>query len=474
VAEGTMNLPVEQKSIGQAVGFGNKGLQPVDLAGAWKCAELVAKSGLAPKGIQTPEAILVAAAMGAELGLSFLTSIQNVAVINGRPSVWGDAVLGLVRATGELREFSETTEGTFPNDDFAAVCRATRDNGVFKQTTEERFSIADAKKARLWGKQGPWTEYPRRMLRMRARGFVLRDLFADVLRGLRTTEEAMDIPADQVGPGKPFEVEEVREAQPEPSAPIAPAKPAQEPAQEQEEAKEPAPELPRRSRRNDVVLPGTGETVKTAGVTGETLDALEELTEKNPEAKETAEAFLKARVGYDELTYLREDEGQQLLKTLRVAFTDEAPAAPEQTEAPAEQTSGKIPISDEIPGTSLRIGDEIRTKLGRGRIEGYAGEDDTDRGPLASVSMLDGDRRGEVITFYVREMQKLEPKPAQEAQGGNGDGNGDRLYVACKGPYMNQRRPAEVCEARCPEAGNCPELAEAKAAARKKAAEALI
>ena len=34
------------------------------------------------------------------------------------------------------------------------------------------------------------------MLRFRARGYVLRDLFGDVLKGLRTVEEARDIPAE--------------------------------------------------------------------------------------------------------------------------------------------------------------------------------------------------------------------------------------------------------------------------------------
>jgi hypothetical protein len=52
--------------------------------------------------------------------------------------------------------------------------------------------VADAKAAGLWAKGGPWTQYPKRMLAMRARGFALRNAFADVLRGLVTAEEAGD------------------------------------------------------------------------------------------------------------------------------------------------------------------------------------------------------------------------------------------------------------------------------------------
>jgi hypothetical protein len=77
----------------------------------------------------------------------------------------------------------------------AAVCQAKR-RGYSKPTTVT-FTVADAKKAGLWGKQGPWQQYPRRMLQLRARGFALRDAFPDVLRGLVTAEEAQDYTAGE-------------------------------------------------------------------------------------------------------------------------------------------------------------------------------------------------------------------------------------------------------------------------------------
>jgi hypothetical protein len=58
-----------------------------------------------------------------------------------------------------------------------------------------KFSVEDAKRAGLWGKQGPWSAYPKRMMQMRARGFALRDAFPDVLKGLITAEEAEDYPS---------------------------------------------------------------------------------------------------------------------------------------------------------------------------------------------------------------------------------------------------------------------------------------
>jgi hypothetical protein len=166
----------------------------------YRFATAVAKSGLAPKGIETPEAIFVALEMGLEVGLPMMAALQNIAVINGRPAIWGDAQLAVVRSTGELALFEEWYEEAgkrLPRnpaaftDATAAVCRVQRSG---YEPAETAFSVADAKRANLWGKAGPWTQYPARMLKHRARSFALRDQFGDALRGLRTVEEVQDDP----------------------------------------------------------------------------------------------------------------------------------------------------------------------------------------------------------------------------------------------------------------------------------------
>jgi hypothetical protein len=60
--------------------------------------------------------------------------------------------------------------------------------------------MEDAEKAGLKGKQGPWTNYPKRMLQMRARSWCLRDVYPDVLRGVHVAEEAQDLPEKDVTP----------------------------------------------------------------------------------------------------------------------------------------------------------------------------------------------------------------------------------------------------------------------------------
>ena len=151
-------------------------------------ANLILSSGIAPKYMRTPEAITTAIFHGLEIGMKPMQAVQSIAVVNGRPTVWGDAAVGLVQASGLLEKFEEIIEGEGENA--VAICRAQRAGNPCP--IERRFTVADAKTAGLWGKQGPWKQYPKRMLQMRARSWALRDGFADVLKGMQVAEEVHD------------------------------------------------------------------------------------------------------------------------------------------------------------------------------------------------------------------------------------------------------------------------------------------
>jgi len=189
-------------------------LLPSTYGEAMEMARMIANSEFAPKDYKgKPESVLIAIQMGADVGLRPMQALQNIAVINGRPSIWGDGALALTM--GLFEKFEETTKGTFPNDDFTAICTLRR-RGWPSDTVRE-FSIGDAKKASLWGKQGPWSSYPKRMLQMRVRSWALRDAAADRLMGLILAEEAMDIPEEpvHVGSGSTVAIEDVFERIPE-------------------------------------------------------------------------------------------------------------------------------------------------------------------------------------------------------------------------------------------------------------------
>jgi hypothetical protein len=173
--------------------LGSQGVQLASIDEAFRFARAVVASGFAPKGMEKPESVMIAIQLGMELGLTPMAALQNTAVINGRPAIYGDAALALVRASGLLDSYVEEEIGEAGKDTHGYKVTVARKGSA---ASSETFTVADAKQAKLWGKSGPWSDYPRRMLKFRARGFILRDQFGDVLKGLRTVEEARDIASE--------------------------------------------------------------------------------------------------------------------------------------------------------------------------------------------------------------------------------------------------------------------------------------
>lgn len=173
-------------------------LAPQNIDEALRFADYLAKSTIVPKDFSNnPGNILVAIQWGMELGLQPMQAMQNIAVINGRPALWGDAVIALVRSSPLCEYVYESMDGD------TATCRVKR-RGEEEQF--RTFSMADAKAAGLTGKAGPWTQYPKRMLQLRARAFALRDVFPDVLRGMPVAEEVQDMQAErEVNPNRQAE-----------------------------------------------------------------------------------------------------------------------------------------------------------------------------------------------------------------------------------------------------------------------------
>ncbi len=168
-----------------------RGLALQTISEAMTFGKMLAGSSFVPKDFRgKPEDCVLAVQHGAELGLGPMQSVQSIAVINGRPSIWGDAAIALAKGSAVCEYISERIEGD--GDSMTAICEAKRRTDP--TATVSTFSVADAKKAGLWGKAGPWQQYPKRMLQLRARGFALRDAFPDILRGLVTAEEAQDYP----------------------------------------------------------------------------------------------------------------------------------------------------------------------------------------------------------------------------------------------------------------------------------------
>ncbi len=199
-----------------------QGFAPATMGEAMEFSKMLAESSMVPRAYQgKPQDIMVCVQWGYELGLAPMQALQNIAVINGKPSVYGDAMMALVQASAVCDGVDESFEGTDGTGDFAAVCVARRKG---RNPVIVRFSVNDAKRAGLWGKQGPWQAYPKRMLQMRARGFALRDAFPDVLKGLIPAEEAADFPDE----AKPRPIKDVTPLPANPLDMIPPPAPVEE------------------------------------------------------------------------------------------------------------------------------------------------------------------------------------------------------------------------------------------------------
>lgn len=192
-------------------------IQPQDFQGAWAIAEKLCLSEIIPKNFKPKVyknasaeeralAIQVAASnivlaweMGAEVGLSPMAALQSIAVINGKPTLYGEAPLAVVWASGKL----ESIEESLDEEKKIQTCTVKR-VGVDKPVTRT-FSMAEADAAEMWetdsngngawkklSARAAWRSWWRDMLMYRARGRVLKALFPDVLKGVDIQEASLD------------------------------------------------------------------------------------------------------------------------------------------------------------------------------------------------------------------------------------------------------------------------------------------
>lgn len=190
MSENNSSLPAIRENLSAIPLAPGKAVALQNIGNAFALAELVVKAGFAPKG-SSVESCVVAMIEGATIGLNPLQAVQGISVVNGRPALWGDALVAVVKGSpvygGERIEWIKGGD----DDAFGARVTVWRSGDEANPTTDQ-FTVADAKRAGLWGKPGPWQQYPRTMLKHRAVALAYRQAFADVLKGVRYAEEEMD------------------------------------------------------------------------------------------------------------------------------------------------------------------------------------------------------------------------------------------------------------------------------------------
>ena len=172
----------------KALGIDRTGVRFESFSELWAWSQGVAKSALIPSSFRgQPHDIMVAVQMGMEIGLRPMTALQNMAVIKGRPSLYGEIVLGLVRGAGVFDEaaYAETVARDDKGAPLGVVVTMARVGG---RPYTSAFSVEDAKQAGLWMSGDGWKKYPTDMLLWKARHRCIRALFSDVTHGLGIRE----------------------------------------------------------------------------------------------------------------------------------------------------------------------------------------------------------------------------------------------------------------------------------------------
>lgn len=170
-------------------------IQPKSFDDVKHMANLIVRARWAPKsyndrnGAPSVEAVEIGIITGLSLGImNPIAAINAIAVINGRPTIWGDGMMGVIQASGVMEKIEVDRKGS--GDTFEVTVKVWRKD--YETPFEGFFSHAMAKTAGLSGKEGPWRAYPQRMCEMRARSWALRAGFSDVLLGLPVAEEMID------------------------------------------------------------------------------------------------------------------------------------------------------------------------------------------------------------------------------------------------------------------------------------------
>lgn len=145
-------------------------------------AETLAKSTLLPDALKgkAPD-IVVSILAGAELGLSPMAAIRGVHVVQGKPLLSADTMVGLVLASGLCEYFMCVEES-----DASVTYETKRKNAPKAQRCT--WSLDDSKRAAIHTKDNHRL-FPRQMMKARCKAILARDAYPDVLAGVYDTSE---------------------------------------------------------------------------------------------------------------------------------------------------------------------------------------------------------------------------------------------------------------------------------------------
>ena len=179
-----------------------------------RMAKSLAQSKLVPTAYQGQDGLpncLVALEMANRMNISPLVVMQNMNVIHGKPSWSAQFVIATITGCGRFEDFDYEEKGT----------KAIRCKAIRKKDGKEIFGAwvtMEMAQKEGWTRNSKWSTMPQLMLRYRAATFFGRQYVADLLLGIQTEDEIVDIqPVNVTVPNTPHEaaIAEPKETEPE-------------------------------------------------------------------------------------------------------------------------------------------------------------------------------------------------------------------------------------------------------------------
>ena len=166
---------------------------------AQRQAKSLCESNLVPTSYQGQKGLpncLVALEMSKRMNLSPLTVMQNLNIIHGTPSWSAQFISSQILGCGRFENFDYLVKGEGETLEVQCVAKRIEDQKIVKGTA------VSMKMARLegWTRNSKYTSMPELMLRNRAATFFGRQFIPDLLLGVQTSEEVVDIQPLNVTP----------------------------------------------------------------------------------------------------------------------------------------------------------------------------------------------------------------------------------------------------------------------------------
>jgi len=176
-----------------------------------RMAKSLCQSDLVPQAYQGQKGLancLIAIETANRMKISPLMVMQNTNIIQGKPSWSAQFIIATITGCGRYENFDYEMVGE--KEDLKIRCTATRIKDG-KEINGSWVSIAMAR-SENWIKNPKWKSMPEHMLKWRAATFFGRQHVADLLLGIQTEDEIVDIQPVNITPDKKGKVstEEVK------------------------------------------------------------------------------------------------------------------------------------------------------------------------------------------------------------------------------------------------------------------------